>query len=166
MPISHIFFRNGLIIVSFLLVFLVVVILALSFMQREKEGVPPVVATEVEIAPVVDIKTISGTIMMVDPDGAFLRVAVPGEGTVSVGLGGLSAVVIDGKEVNISDIEPMSTITVTTEVLPNTEAYDLLIQENAVPEVSTRTFGAVDRNESTEERLDRMLKMSEFSTVE
>jgi len=166
-PGINILFRYGLIGISFFLLLLVITILVLTLTKDESSSEPSSpITTETLDSDVSKTRVISGTIMYVDPAGEYLRVAVPGEGVFSVGVAEMSTVDIDGKEISISDLEPMSTITVTTDVLPNTDRYDYVIQEEAAVEITTS--GAVGEAEelSVEERIERLRQLTSDSVSE
>lgn len=101
--------------------------------QDEEQDVVPNVVSEREI---------TGTVVFTDTEGKFIKVAVPGEGMYSVGVG---TTVVD-----LESIEPMSEVTFVASEDTEEGFYDLVVKGDSFKQAST------EEKESIEERLERL----------
>jgi len=162
-PELHSPFRYALIGVSFFLALIVMLVFILFFFEKNSQTETQVVIDEKgPSAPV--SRTLSGTVVFIDPAGEYMRVAVSGEGVFSVGVAGLSEITADGKRVNLLDIEPMSVITLATKVSLDTSRFDYEVQEGTAV-VATSNLN--NRTElSVEERVERLRQLTPDSTAQ
>lgn len=100
-------------------------------------GAPVEQATQVENNPEVTQeaalpeRVFTGTLMFLQPDASFMRISVKGEGVYSVALTPETKVTLNGLDTDIKALKPMSTVSVTALVLPDTEPYDFSAQSVA-----------------------------------
>ena len=66
----------------------------------------------------------TGVLMSIGPDATFVRVSVKDEGVYSVALTPETKITMNGADTDIRALAPMSVVSITSSVLPDTEPYD------------------------------------------
>lgn len=73
-------------------------------------------------------RVLTGVLMFLGTDASFIRISVKDEGIYSVALTPETKITINGTDTDIKSLKPMSLISVTAFVLPDTEPYDFSAQ--------------------------------------
>ena len=69
-------------------------------------------------------RVLTGALMFLGTDASFIRISVKDEGIYSVALTPETKITINGTDTDIKSLKPMSPVSVTAFVLPDTEPYD------------------------------------------
>lgn len=129
--------------------------------EQSLEGVPeaqPIKQTENDPAIPEEVplpeRVLTGALMFLGTDASFIRISVKDEGMYSVALTPETKITINGTDTDIESLKPMSPISVTAFVLPDTEPHDFsaksiiggvspvadaTVSSTSVPETSTET---------------------------
>ena len=129
--------------------------------EQSLEGVPeaqPIKHTENDPAIPEEVplpeRVLTGALMFLGTDASFIRISVKDEGMYSVALTPETKITINGTDTDIESLKPMSPISVTAFVLPDTEPHDFsaksiiggvspvadaTVSSTSVPETSTET---------------------------
>ncbi len=166
---TTVIFRYGLIGISFFLLLIVMVLFLLSLFKDGAVSPAPQEELTQEVPSVATVpptRVITGTILSIDPAGEYMRVAVQGEGIVSVEISELASVVVNGEVVDVNEIPLMATVTLTTDVLADIERYDFSAVEGAEITVISKTEVNKDNALTVDERIERLRELSEKEFVQ
>ncbi len=99
----------------------------------------------------IDIKqtrVLSGTIINIDPDGEYIRIAIPDDGVYSVGISDSTST-----ENVFSNLENMSTISIEVYPQDSTDIYDFIVDEKVIMQ---HIENNIDEEMSIDERVERL----------